>query len=172
MKMQHLMIRVSILLLAALGVVAFGRAKATQTEEKRTPAARSYGPIGAEEENQSPAPEALQPDGRPLTGLQQPTVGMNMERHSYWVPGVSYCNFINSNGQTQGGGSDWNSTSYLSGNVSLLENWSRSQLALNFSGVGYFSSDSRSGNGGLAHLGAVQTFNPERWQLTFLDQVA
>ena len=37
--MQHLMIRVSILLLAALGVVAFGRAQDTQTEEKPKPAA-------------------------------------------------------------------------------------------------------------------------------------
>jgi len=170
--MQHLIIRASILLFAGLGVVAFGRAQDTQTEEKPKPAAKSYGPIGAEDENQNPAPETLQPDGRPLTGFQQPTVGMNMERHSYWVPGVSYYNFINSNGQTQGGGSDWNSTSYLSGNVSLQENWSRSQLALNFSGGGYFSSDSRSGNGGLAQLGAVQTFNRERWQLTFLDQFA
>ena len=172
MKVQNLIIRASILLFAALGVVALGRAQDTQTEEKPKPAAKSYGPIGAEEENQNPAPDTLQPDGRPLTGFQQPTVGMNMERHSYWVPGVSYYNFINSNGQTQGGGSDWNSTSYLSGNVSLLENWSRSQLALNFSGGGYFSSDSRSGNGGLAQLGAVQTFNRERWQLTFLDQFA
>jgi hypothetical protein len=170
--MQHLIIRASILLFAGLGVVAFGRAQDTQTEEKPKPAAKSYGPIGAEDENQNPAPETLQPDGRPLTGFQQPTVGMNMERHSYWVPGVSYYNFINSNGQTHGGGSDWNSTSYLSGNVSLQENWSRSQLALNFSGGGYFSSDSRSGNGGLAQLGAVQTFNRERWQLTFLDQFA
>jgi hypothetical protein len=172
MKMQHLITRASILLLAALGVVALGRAQDTQTEEKPKPAAKSYGPIGAEEENQNPAPETLQPDGRPLTGFQQPTVGMNMERHSYWVPGVSYYNFINSNGQTQGGGSGWNSTSYLSGNVSLLENWSRSQLSLNFSGGGYFSTDSGSGNGGLAQLGAVQAFNRERWQLTFLDQFA
>jgi hypothetical protein len=172
MKMRHLIKRASILLLAALSVAAFGRAQDTQTEQKPKPAAKVYGPIGADEENQNPAPETLQPDGRPLTGFQQPTVGMNMERHSYWVPGVSYYNFINSNGQTQGGGSGWNSTSYLSGNVSLQENWSRSQLALNFSGGGYFSTDSGSGNGGLAQLGAVQTFNRERWQLTFLDQFA
>jgi len=160
------------LLLAALGVVALGRAQDTQTEEKPKPAAKSYGPIGGEEENQNPPSETLQPDGRPLTGFQQPTVGINMERHSYWVPGVSYYNFIDSNGQTQGGGSNWNSTSYLSGNVSLLENWSRSQLSLNASGGGYFSTDSGSGNGGLAQFGAVQTFNRERWQLTFLDQFA
>jgi hypothetical protein len=137
-------------------------------DEKPKPAARAYGPIGAENEEQTP--ETLQPDERPLTGLQQPTVGTPIERHSYWVPGVSYYNFIQSNGQTQGGGSDWNSTSYLSGNVSLLENWSRSQLALNLSAGGYFSSDSAVGNGWFDQLGVTQTMNWEHWQLTLLDQ--
>src|SRR5437899_11837959 len=110
MKMQHVMIRASILLLAALGVVALGRAQDTQTEEKPKPAAKSYGPIGAEEENQNPAPDTLQPDGRPLTGVQQPTVAMNMARPNYLLPGASYYNFIHSYAQTQGGGSDGNST--------------------------------------------------------------
>src|SRR5262245_54285456 len=139
-------------------------------DDKPKPAARAYGPIGAENEDQNQALETLQPDGRPLTGLQQPTVGTPIERHSYWVPGASYYNFIQSNGQTQGGGGDWNSTSYLSGNVSLLENWSRSQLALNLSAGGYFSSDSAVGNGWFDQLGVAQTMNWERWQLTLLDQ--
>jgi hypothetical protein len=147
-----------------------GQDQQSQDESKPKPAARAYGPIGAEDEDQNQPPGTLQPDGRPLTGLQQPTVGTPMERHSYWVPGVSYYNFIQSNGENQGGGGDWNSTSYLSGNVSLLENWSRSQLALNFSGGGVFSTDSITGNGWFSQLGAVQTFNRERWQLTFLDQ--
>jgi len=88
------------------------------------------------------------------------------------VPGVSYYNFIQSNGQTVGGGSNWNSTSYLAGNVSLLKNWSTSQLALNYSGGGDFSTDSSVGNGWFQQLGASQTFNWRRWQLTVLDEFA
>jgi len=115
MKVQNLIIRASILLFAALGVVALGRAQDTQTEEKPKPAAKSYGPIGAEEENQNPAPDTLQPDRSASDGLSTAHGRNEYGRHSYWVPGVSYYNFINSNGQTQGGGSGWNSTSYLSG---------------------------------------------------------
>src|SRR5258705_4140858 len=118
-----------------------------QGTDKPKPAAKSYGPIGSGEEDQNPAPDTLQPDQRPLTGIQQLTVGTPMERHSYWVPGVSYYNFIQSNAQSQGGGSGWSSSNYLAGNISLLENWSRSQLAANYSGGGNFSTDSSNANG-------------------------
>src|SRR5262249_24283632 len=93
------------------------------------PAAKSTPVPGDEDTSQNP--DRLLPDNRPLTGLQQTTVGTSPERHSYWLPGFSYNNFIQSNAQLQGGGSSWNSTSYLVGTVSLLQNWSRSQLALN-----------------------------------------
>jgi hypothetical protein len=173
MKNRSRLVKFSISAAAWLALAVAGHAQDQQNpqdENKPKPAAKAYGPIGAEDEAQNQTPETLQPDGRPLTGLQQPTVGTPMEKHSYWVPGVSYFNFIQSNAQIQGGGSDWTSTSYLSGNVSLLENWSRSQLALNGSVGGSFSSDSAVGNGWFSQLGATQTMNWERWQLTLLDQ--
>jgi len=141
-----------------------------QGTDKPKPAAKSYGPIGSGEEDQNPAPDTLQPDQRPLTGIQQLTVGTPVERHSYWVPGVSYYNFIQSNDQSQGGGSGWTSSNYLAGNLSLLENWSRSQLAVNYSGGGNFSTDSSVGNGWFQQFGATQTVTWERVQLTLLDQ--
>jgi hypothetical protein len=159
-------------LLLASGA-GFGQDPQNPPSEKPKPAAKAYGPIGAEDQdpNQTPA-DTLQPDDRPLTGFQQPTVGIPMERHSYWVPGVSYYNFIQSNGFSQGGGDSWNSTSYLAGNISLLQNWSRAQLTLNYSGGGNFSTDSSVGNGWFQQLGATQTFLWERWQLTLLDEFA
>src|SRR5436309_169292 len=141
-----------------------------QGEEKPKPAAKAYGPIGSEDQDQNPPPDTLQPDDRPLTGFQQPTVGTPMERHSYWVPGFSYYNFIQSNGNIGGGQNSWSSTSYLSGNVSLVENWSRSQLMLNYTGGGNFSTDSAIGNGWYQQVGASQTFNWSRFQLVFLDE--
>jgi hypothetical protein len=94
-----------------------------------------------------------------------------VERHSYWAPGAAYYNFIQSDDRFQGGGSNgWSSTNYFSGNMTLLENWSRSQLAVNYSGGGYVSTDSSGQNGWFQQLGATQTFNWERLQLTFLDQ--
>ena len=144
--------------------------QATQSDQKPKPAARAYGPIGAQDEQQDQASETLQPDERSLTGFQQPTVGTPAERHSYWVPGVSYYNFVQSNGQSQGGDSGWNSTSYLAGNVSLFENWGRAQLLLNYSGGGNFSTDDSLGNGWFQQLSLTQAFKWRRWKLTFLDE--
>jgi hypothetical protein len=83
---------------------------------------------------------------------------------------VSYNNVIQSNGSLGGGQDSWSSTSYLNGNVSLLENWSRSQLQVNYSGGGYFSTDDGIGNGWFQQLGATQTFNWKRLQLVLLDE--
>lgn len=140
--------------------------------EAPKPAGKAYGPIGVDNQDPNQSPDALQPDDRPLTGFLQPTIGTPIERHSYWVPGVAYYNYLQSNGSTSGGGSGWSSTSYVAGNISLLQNWSRSQLALNYSGGGSFSTDSSVGAGWFQQLGVSQTFNWERVQLTLLDQFA
>ena len=165
--------------LAVIGLVTAGAGLAQdsqdsqnpQNTDKTKPAARTYGPIGSDNQDpDQPAADALQPDNHPLTGLQLPTVGTPLEKHSYWVPGVSYYNFVQSNATSQGGSNNWASTSYVAGNLSLLKNWSRSQLSLNYSGGGDFSTDSTIGSGWFQQFGAVQTINWERLQLTFLDE--
>jgi hypothetical protein len=140
-----------------------------QGGEPPKPPAKVYGPIGVDDQDQQQQPDQLQPDTHSLTGLLQPTIGSPVERHSYWVPGVSDTNFIQSNGEVQGGGSGWNDTNYLTGDLTLLENWSRSQLAVNYSGGGVFSTDSRTGNGWFTQFNIHQTFQWERLQLTLLD---
>src|SRR5258708_16633712 len=172
MKIQAMTMKALIVVMAACGVVAGVRAQDSQPVEKPKPAAKAYGPIGAEDQEQNQSPDAMLPDNRPLTGIQDPTIGGPPEQHSYWVPGLSYYNFMRSNGQIQGGGSEWNSTSYVSGNVSLLENFSRSRFMLNYSGGGDFSTDSAQGNGWFSQLGTSMVFNWERWQLTVVEQFA
>jgi len=149
------------------------RAQDQQNVAPPKPAAKVLFPIwvGNDQEPDQQI-EGLQPDERPLTGFQQPTIGTPPERHSYWIPGISYTNFIQSNALTFGGGNNWNSTSYVTGNLSLLHNWSRSQLALNYSGGRVFSSDPLLGSGQFEQLSAVQAFDWRRWQLTLLDQFA
>jgi hypothetical protein len=163
--------KLAVVMLMCLSMAgAKAQAQEQQGGEPPKPPAKTYGPLGVDDqEAQNPPPDQLQPDNRPLTGFQQPTVGTSMDRHSYWVPGLSYYNFIQSNGQVNGGESGWSSTSYLNGNVSLVQNWSRSQLMANFSGGGYFSTDSTVGNGWFSQLSMSQTFNWERVQIVFLD---
>jgi hypothetical protein len=136
------------------------------------PAAEAYPPLGGEtDQDASQEQNILQPDNRPLTGLQQTTVGAPFERHSYWIPGIFYHNLIQSSGLLlQGSGNGWVSRSFVGGNLSLVQNWGRSQLGLNYSGGGDFSSDAGARDGFFHQLGATQTFNWQRWQLTILDQ--
>jgi hypothetical protein len=148
------------------------RAQDQPIEAPPKPAAKAHPPLGEEaDQNVSEQQDMVQPDNHPLTGLQQTTVGAPLERHSYLIPGISYYNLIQSNGQLQqNGGKGWASTSYLLGNVSLMQNWRRSQLALNYSGGGDFSLDATARDGSFQQFEANQTFNWQRWQLTILDQ--
>jgi hypothetical protein len=149
------------------------RAQDQDSSAPPKPPAKVYGPIGVDDQQdqeQQQTPDQLQPDNRPLTGFLEPTIGSPPERHSYWVPGVSYNNFVQNNGQVQGGGTSWNSTNYLAGSVTLLENWSRAQLLVNYTGGGEFSTDPAIGNGWFSQLNLYQTFRWERLQLTFLDE--
>jgi len=172
MNRKDLFLRAVISLALLCSAAAITRAQDPQTDTPPKPPAKTYGPIGVEDQNQdqNQTQETLQPDNRPLTGFQELTLGTQMERHSYWVPGVAYYNFIQSSDQFQGGSNSWSSTNYLAGNMTLMENWSRSQLLVNYSGGGYISTDSAGQNGWFQQLGASQTFNWQRWQLTLLDQ--
>jgi len=149
------------------------RAQDQQGDAPPRPAGVAYPPIGiTDDQGDDQAIPAMQPDDRPITGFQQLTTGTPPETHSYWIPGVSYSNFIQSNAVALGGGNGWSSTSYVVGNLSLLETWRTSQLALNYSGGESLSSDSAIGNGQFHQFGGTQTFNWRRWQLTLLDQFA
>jgi len=137
------------------------------------PAARVYLPVGGLSDDQDPnTSRDLLPDDRPLTGAQIPTVGSTSLRHSYWVPGFEYGNLARSASFQNPTATDWISTSYVSGNLSLLQAWPHAQFDLDYSGGGFFSTDSVVGNGQYHQLGLVQQFDWRRWQLAFLDQFA
>jgi len=171
MKRNFMLAKVATVSAAFLWLCSAGVAQDQQGSGTPKPPARAYGPIGVEgQSDQDQAPDAIRPDDRPLTGFQQPTIGSPIERHSFWEPAISYYNFIQSNAQSQGGGNSWTSTSYITGSVSLQENWSRSQLAVNYSGGGDFATDSKLGNGWFQQIGANQTFHWEKTQVTLLDE--
>jgi hypothetical protein len=151
------------------------RTVAQEDTSKPKPAAREYPPLLSSAGDQDANSEAqstssLTPDTRPLTGVQTPTLGSPEIRHSYWIPGFQYNNFVRSSALNNPTSSDWNTTSYVVGNLSLLEAWNRSQLAVNYSGGGSFSTDQSQGNNSYQQLGLVQAFDWGRWQLIFLDQ--
>ena len=112
----------------------------------------------------------LQPDSAPLTGIQNPTLGTPELRHSYWVPGLQFSSNISSNGYGASTSKDWVANNYFIGNLSLLEAWSRSTLAVNYSGGGFVSTDSTQGGGAYHQLALVETIQLGRSQFQILDQ--
>jgi len=146
-----------------------GSISAQEDSSGPKPPAREYPPLIEGLGDQEPTTN-LNPDTRPLTGVQNPTLGTPGIRHSYWVPGFQYGNTVQSNALYQATSSGWNTTSFVVGNLSLLDAWGRAQLAVNYSGGGSFSSDTVQGNSHFHQFGLAQTFDWGRWQLSFLDQ--
>jgi hypothetical protein len=143
------------------------------TPEKPKPAARGIPPINdpnATVENTDDLNIKWQPDTSPATGLQSPTLGSPELAHSYWVPGLVYGSTIQSRplGQLVPN-SGWYADNYVGGQLSLLEAWGRAQLALNYSGGGYFSTNSLESNGWFQELSAAQNITLNRWQIQLFD---
>jgi hypothetical protein len=116
--------------------------------------------------------QTMQPDIGPVTGIQNPTLGTTEMRHSYWVPGIRYSNAIRSNSSNPITNPGWNSTSYVSGDLSALEAWSHSLLSLNYSGGGFSSTDDLQGNGHYHQFAAAYEIDQGRWQVLLVDQLS
>jgi hypothetical protein len=107
-------------------------------------------------------------DTRPLTGVQNPTLGSPQILHSYWVPGIQYSNMVTSAPLNRLAPNDWNSTSYIVGALSLLQVWRNAQLSVNYSGGGILASYSQ-GSGSLHRLEVVQAFEWKRWNFALFE---
>jgi hypothetical protein len=171
--MKHIKVVSKTILLMACSLTWLSSANAQgPPDAPPRPAAKSAPTFGlGDDQVPDESPVALQPDNRPLTGFQQLTLGTMLEKHSYWIPGISYTNLIQSNALTQGGTNVWASTSYVSGNLSLLQNWGTAQLSLNYSGGEAISTQQNAIGGQFHQLSAVQNFNWDRWQVTLLDEL-
>jgi len=171
---RHIRILVAAASVAAL-FLSVSLISAQEDNSRPRPAAREYPPLieglgGQDSNGDQGSTSNLNPDTRPLTGVENPTLGTPGIRHSYWLPGFQYADTLRSSALNQASSSGWNTTSVITGNFSLLESWSRAQLAVNYSGGASFSSDSAQGTSQFQQLGLLETFDWGRWQLHFLDQ--
>lgn len=144
-------------------------------EDKPKPAGAAPNPIlligmGTQQDQAAEPIPGLEPDMTPLTGVQTPTLGSPPVLHSYWVPGIQWSGTPQSNPYIQTPNSGWLMNNYIIGNLSLLKDWSRSQLAVNYSGGSFFSTDSTQGNGSYHQLALSQTFQWNHWSIQLLDQ--
>jgi len=147
-----------------------------QSDEKPKPAARVILPLpdlNGNQQDDSENNQTLQPDRGPVVGVQSPTLGTSELRHSYWVPGIQYANTSQSNNfnnTTSTQQSGWTTTNYASGNLSLLEAWNHALFGTNYSGGGFFSTDSNQGNGQYHQLSSAFQYDQRRWQFLVMEQ--
>lgn len=144
-----------------------------QGDDKPKPAARVLLPLpdlNGDQQDDDQGSQTMQPDHGPVSGVQAGTLGTSELRHSYWVTGLQYGNTAQTNSVNTSQTSGWTTTNYASGNVSLLEAWGHAQLGANYSGGGFFSSDSGQGNGQFHQLSSAFELDERRWQMLVIEQ--
>lgn len=160
--------------MAALVLVG-SPAQAQQNDAPPKAPVREFPPLfsrPSDQDDSTPlkSPSDLVPDDRPLTGVQQFTLGSEQLSHSYWVPGFQVAELAGSNNPGSTKPNQWGETSYLVGTMSMLEAWRHSQFMLNYTGGESLTDVSGVPNSQYHQLGLTQKFQRERWQLLFLDQ--
>lgn len=141
--------------------------------EKPKPAARVLLPfpdLGGEQQDTDQGTQTVQPDIGPVSGIQNPTLGTTELRHSYWVPGIRYSNVARSNSLNFATNTGWSTTSFVSGDLSAVEQWSHSLLSVNYSGGGFSSTDAVQGSGHYHQFAGAYEIDQRRWQALLLDQ--
>lgn len=167
------------MLVVLAAIAAAGSARAQDTQEPQVPQApegtgkpkpAARGIPGLNNSGENPQDNnTWQPDNFPVTGLQNPTLGAPELGHSYWVPGIEYGSTIQSQPLGQQASTGWYANNYLGGDLSLVEAWSRSELALNYSGGGFFTTSSQESNGWYQQLSLADTITRNHWQVQIFD---
>lgn len=162
---------VFLLFLVALG----GSGRALAQDEPQQPSDSAPKPAGqslpaagtGDQQDDNPNQNnQIEPDDTPLTGMLSATLGAPEVEHSYWVAGLQYATSVQNSGY---GSSGWFDYNYAAANLSLLEAWSHSKLVVNYSGGGYFSSESGYGSGSYQVLSFAQAFDFNRWKFQIRD---
>lgn len=118
-----------------------------------------------------PGSSDLTPDDRPLSGVQQLTLGQYTEVHSYILPSISVTTQLDSNPLGSGHG-PVSSVSYLLGRVNLEHSAGHSELFLDYAGGGTLSNDGSSGDSVIQDLEFSDRFQWQRWSLLVGDETA
>lgn len=132
------------------------------------PAYRS--PLGGTTgEDDSSAPQQYEPDTRPLSGVQDLSVGTPGDRRSNWSPylGVLATGDSDSLGATKGTG--WTSYESVIGGVNLERQSLATELELQYIGGGTFYTGNGVGTSVVQDLGITETLRWRRNTLTLVD---
>jgi hypothetical protein len=142
-----------------------------QGAEQPIPAYKS--PLASQADNGDVIGEPMQlaPDNRPLTGIQDLSLGVPLDRHSYWQPHAEVDFTADSEPPVSGAGGGWTTWTTLVGGVDLHRYSGQSELTFEYLGGGVFSNDGSAGNGVIQDANFDAQFSFRRWTLTLIDEL-
>ena len=88
----------------------------------------------------------LAPDNRPLTGIQDLSLGVPLDRHSYWQPHAEV-DLIGDSEPPESEGGGWTAWTTVSGASTYTDYSGNSELTFDYLGGGVFSTGGGTGNG-------------------------
>src|SRR5262249_13285836 len=119
------------------------------------------------------------PDARPLSGVEQFTLGQMGKRRSYLLPSFEFfesadtnSSITSTNSGTTTSQSNVDAVTTLLGRMSLQRIWSRYQLTADFTGGGYLYDTRSDLNSLIDQFSLSQRINWRRWSLLLGDRVS
>jgi hypothetical protein len=159
---------------AMLGVPA-ARAQQQSQGQAAQPIPAYHSPLASAADNGAVDPNAdpqkLGPDTRSLTGVQDFSLGVPAETHSFWQPHFDLSGMVDSDPLDASGNTGWTTFTSFSGGVDLHRNSGNSALTLSYIGGGSFSNSGDSSNGVIQGLNLSEKLTYRRYAITFFDQL-
>ncbi len=162
-----------VIYVAALGVPA-ARAQQQSQGQAAQPIPAYHSPLASAADNGTDPnadPQKLGPDTRSLTGVQDLSLGVPAETHSFWQPHVDVTSTVDSDPLNASGNNGWTSFTSFFGGVDLHRNSGNSALTLSYIGGGSFSNDGNSSNGIIQGLNFSEKLTYRRYSISFFDQL-
>jgi hypothetical protein len=154
-----------------------GQPEQTQQPDKQMgaqqpiPAYKS--PLASEADNGDALGEPMQlgPDNRPLTGIQDLSLGVPLDRHSYWQPHAEVDFTGDSEPPVSSASGGWTTWTTVVAGVDFHRYSGQSELTFDYLGGGVFSNDGSAGNGVVQDANFEAQFSFRRWTLTLIDEL-
>jgi len=141
-------------------------------QEAQQPIPAYKSPLASQADNGDTANEPMQlaPDTRPLTGIQDLSLGVPQDRHSYWQPHAEV-DLIGDSEPPESAGGGWTAWTSVIGGVDVHRFSGNSELTFDYLGGGVFSTGGGTGNGILQDANLEAQFSFRRWTLTIIDEL-
>jgi len=150
---------------------AQGNADTTQPSDQPTQPDQPMYQQGQPHVDQDANYQAIVPDDRPLTGVQNLTLGSSEASRNMLLFGFNVGETADSNALLQNGSTAWQAVTSVSGNLALQRTTQRNELDLRFSGGGVFYTQQAYQNSAFTNFEISDSMTLNRWNILVSNSV-